>query len=51
MRRAATLLVFSQVVLPSQLPFAANPLVHMTNSAAWMGKFANKPLTPSWLGV
>jgi manganese transport protein len=42
---ASRLLVFSQVVLSLQLPFAVYPLVRLTNSKAWMGKYANKPLT------
>jgi manganese transport protein len=42
---ATRLLVFSQVVLSLQLPFAVYPLVRLTNSKAWMGKYANKPLT------
>jgi manganese transport protein len=41
---ATRLLVFSQVVLSLQLPFAVYPLVRLTNSKAWMGKYANKPL-------
>jgi manganese transport protein len=42
---ATRLLIFSQVVLSLQLPFAVYPLVRLTNSAAWMGNFANKRLT------
>jgi manganese transport protein len=42
---ATRLLIFSQVVLTLQLPFAVYPLVRLTNSAAWMGKFANNRLT------
>jgi manganese transport protein len=42
---ATRLLVFSQVVLSLQLPLAVYPLVRLTNSKAWMGKYANKPLT------
>jgi manganese transport protein len=42
---ATRLLIFSQVVLSLQLPFAVCPLVRLTNSPALMGKFANKPLT------
>jgi manganese transport protein len=42
---ATRLLILSQVVLSLQLPFAVYPLVRLTNSAALMGKFANKPVT------
>jgi manganese transport protein len=42
---ATRLLIFSQVVLSLQLPFAVYPLVRLTNSPLWMGKFANKPVT------
>jgi manganese transport protein len=42
---ATKLLIFSQVVLTLQLPFAVYPLVRLTNSRAWMGTFANTPLT------
>jgi manganese transport protein len=42
---ATRLLIFSQVVLSLQLPFAVYPLVRFTNSRALMGKFANKPIT------
>ena len=42
---ATRLLIFSQVVLTLQLPFAVYPLVRLTNSGAWMGKFANRPFT------
>jgi manganese transport protein len=42
---ATRLLILSQVVLTLQLPFAVYPLVRLTNSTAWMGKFANKRLT------
>jgi manganese transport protein len=47
---ATRLLIFSQVVLSLQLPFAVYPLVRLTNSPVWMGKFANKPATAviSW---
>ena len=37
------LLVFSQVILSVQLPFAVVPLVLFTGSRAKMGVFANKP--------
>jgi manganese transport protein len=43
----ARLLVFSQVVLSLQLPFAVIPLVRFTSNRAKMGKFAN----PVWLTV
>jgi manganese transport protein len=42
---ATRLLIFSQVILSLQLPFAVYPLVRMTGSTALMGKFANKPIT------
>jgi manganese transport protein len=42
---ATSLLVFSQVVLSLQLPFAVYPLVRFTNSRQWMGGLANGPLT------
>ena len=42
---ATRLLIFSQVVLSLQLPFAVYPLVRFTNSRALMGKFANKRVT------
>ena len=42
---ATRLLIFSQVVLSLQLPLAVYPLVRLTNSPVWMGKFANKPVT------
>jgi len=41
----ARLLVFSQVVLSLQLPFAVWPLVRFTSDRAKMGAFAN----PGWL--
>jgi manganese transport protein len=41
----ARLLVFSQVILSLQLPFAVWPLVQFTNDRAKMGEFAN----PGWL--
>jgi manganese transport protein len=41
----ARLLVFSQVILSLQLPFAVWPLVRFTNDRAKMGEFAN----PGWL--
>ena len=41
----ARLLVFSQVVLSLQLPFAVWPLVRFTSDRAKMGEFAN----PGWL--
>ncbi|MDT8760589.1 Nramp family divalent metal transporter [Sphingomonas psychrotolerans] len=39
---AARLLVFSQVVLSLQLPFAVVPLVRFTSDPARMGSFANR---------
>jgi manganese transport protein len=36
------LLIFSQVVLSLQLPFAVIPLAYFTSSKKYMGKFANK---------
>ena len=45
LRRATPLLILSQVVLSLQLPFAVYPLVRLTGSKEWMGKFANGPLT------
>ncbi|WP_033923516.1 Nramp family divalent metal transporter [Sphingomonas sp. 37zxx] len=39
----AQLLVFSQVVLSMQLPFAVIPLVAFTSDRAKMGGFANRP--------
>src|SRR5689334_24891552 len=41
----AKLLVFSQVVLSLQLPFAVIPLVKFTGDKAKMGEFAN----PAWV--
>ena len=43
----AKLLIFSQVVLSMQLPFAVIPLIRFTSSRAKMGKFVN----PRWLGL
>lgn len=42
---AGSLLIFSQVMLSLQLPFAVYPLVRLTNSRALMGRFANRPVT------
>jgi manganese transport protein len=39
------LLIFSQVVLSFQLPFAIIPLVKFTSDRAKMGEFANR----SWI--
>ena len=39
----AQLLVFSQVVLSLQLPFAVIPLIQLTGDKARMGAFANTP--------
>jgi manganese transport protein len=41
------LLIFSQVVLSMQLPFAVIPLIRFTGSRTTMGAFAN----PRWLGL
>ncbi|MCM3783608.1 Nramp family divalent metal transporter [Neobacillus mesonae] len=43
----ADLLIFSQVILSLQLPFAVIPLVMFTSSKKVMGSFANKP----WLKI
>ncbi len=47
----AKLLIFSQVVLSMQLPFAVIPLVFSTSDTKLMGKFANGPRLKlvSWL--
>ena len=42
---ATSLLIFSQVMLSLQLPFAVYPLVRLTNSRALMGSFANRSVT------
>lgn len=42
---ASSLLIFSQVMLSLQLPFAVYPLVRLTNSRAMMGSFVNRPVT------
>ncbi len=44
-RTATRLLIFSQVVLSLQLPFAVYPLVRLTSDRTWMGRFANGRLT------
>ncbi len=44
---AAKLLVFSQVVLSLQLPFAVVPLIQFTSDRRKMGEFAN----PLWLKI
>ena len=41
----SSLLIFSQVMLSLQLPFAVYPLVRLTNSGAVMGRFVNRPGT------
>ncbi|MEF2967088.1 Nramp family divalent metal transporter [Paenibacillus sp. M1] len=46
-RGTQDLLIFSQVVLSLQLPFAVVPLVKFTSSKAKMGEFANK----LWLNI
>ncbi|MBX3110719.1 MAG: Nramp family divalent metal transporter [Fimbriimonadaceae bacterium] len=43
--KAMDLLVFSQVVLSLQLPFAIVPLLKFTGDKKLMGPFVNKPLT------
>lgn len=47
------LLVFSQVILSVQLPFALVPLVIFTGSPRLMGKFVNSTVeaTASWTAV
>ena len=42
---AGSLLIFSQVMLSLQLPFAVYPLVRITGSRAVMGRFVNRPAT------
>ncbi|MDQ0087302.1 manganese transport protein [Paenibacillus anaericanus] len=46
-RGTQDLLIFSQVILSLQLPFAVIPLVKFTSSKANMGEFANK----TWLNI
>lgn len=41
------LLIFSQVVLSLQLPFAVIPLIHFTSSRKKMGEFAS----PAWMTI
>jgi manganese transport protein len=43
----AKLLIFSQVILSLQLPFAVVPLILFTSDRAKMGKFAN----PLWIKI
>lgn len=43
--KVTDLLVFSQVILSLQLPFAIVPLLMFTGDKKLMGSFANKPLT------
>jgi len=47
----AQLLIFSQVVLSMQLPFAIVPLVMFTGDKQYMGRYVNKPFlqTMSWV--
>ena len=47
----AQLLVFSQVVLSMQLPFAVIPLVYFTGEKKYMGAHVNSPTikTISWI--
>ncbi|MNZ50652.1 Divalent metal cation transporter MntH [compost metagenome] len=42
-RGTQDLLIFSQVILSLQLPFAVIPLIKFTSSKSKMGEFANKP--------
>lgn len=44
-RGANNLLIFSQVMLSLQLPFAVYPLVRLTNDRGLMGSFANRRAT------
>ncbi|MNI91543.1 Divalent metal cation transporter MntH [compost metagenome] len=46
-RGTQDLLIFSQVILSLQLPFAVIPLVRFTSSKTKMGEFANK----LWLNI
>ncbi|HEY5695305.1 MAG TPA: Nramp family divalent metal transporter [Candidatus Saccharimonadales bacterium] len=41
------LLIFSQIILSMQLPFAVLPLIYITSSKRHMGQFANK----TWLKI
>src|SRR3984893_11959715 len=43
--KVTALLIFSQVILSFQLPFAVIPLIQFTSSRATMGEFANSRLT------
>ncbi len=47
----AQLLIFSQVVLSMQLPFAIVPLVMFTSDKTYMGRYVNKPFLQviSWI--
>lgn len=49
--KVTALIVFSQVVLSFQLPFAVIPLIHFTGNRAKMGEFANSRITQifAWL--
>jgi manganese transport protein len=44
------LLIFSQIVLSLQLPFAILPLVYFTSSKKHMGEFVNKPWLKTAVG-
>lgn len=46
-----SLLVFSQVVLSLQLPFAVVPLVHLVSDRRWLGQYAagNRLKVAAWL--
>src|ERR1700680_3988128 len=50
-RQTTNLLIFSQVVLSFQLPFAVVPLIQFTNDRRKMGEFANRPwvATLAWI--
>jgi len=43
--RAMSLLIFSQVILSFQLPFAVVPLIQFTGDRSKMGEFTNGPVT------
>jgi manganese transport protein len=51
--KATTLLIFSQVVLSFQLPFAVVPLVQFTSDKKKMGPFVNRPwvVTLAWFSA
>jgi len=45
--KVTDLLIFSQVLLSFQLPFAVFPLIQFTSDKLKMGEYANKPVTKS----